>query len=106
MKEKAPQRSKPRRESARNAKGRERAASATIVPRGSVAVVCAVAIVASIAGILNAFTQVRTSFQYLVNSWSTIVELISIYQRLRGFEAKIGGGPLPTIETRSEPVTL
>jgi peptide/bleomycin uptake transporter len=56
--------------------------------------------------ILNAFTQVRTSFQYLVNSWSTIVELISIYQRLRGFEAKIGGGPLPTIETRSEPVTL
>ena len=23
--------------------------------------------------ILNAFTQVRTSFQYLVNSWSTIV---------------------------------
>jgi peptide/bleomycin uptake transporter len=38
--------------------------------------------------ILNAFTQVRTSFQYLVNSWSTIVELISIYQRLRGFEGK------------------
>ena len=34
--------------------------------------------------ILKAFTQVRTSFQYLVNSWSTIVELISIYQRLRG----------------------
>ena len=32
--------------------------------------------------ILNAFTQVRQSFQYLVNSWSTIVELISIYQRL------------------------
>jgi len=57
MKEKAPQRSKQRRESARNAKGRERAASAMIVPRGSVAVVCAVAIVASIAGILNAFTQ-------------------------------------------------
>jgi peptide/bleomycin uptake transporter len=53
--------------------------------------------------ILNAFTQVRTSFQYLVNSWSTIVELISIYQRLRGFEAKIGGEPLPSIETRAEP---
>ena len=50
--------------------------------------------------ILNAFTQVRTSFQYLVNSWSTIVELISIYQRLRGFEAKIDGEPLPSIETR------
>jgi peptide/bleomycin uptake transporter len=50
--------------------------------------------------ILNAFTQVRTSFQYLVNSWSTIVELISIYQRLRGFEAKIHGEPLPSIETQ------
>lgn len=49
--------------------------------------------------ILNAFTQVRTSFQYLVNSWSTIVELISIYQRLRSFEAKIHGEPLPVIET-------
>ena len=56
--------------------------------------------------ILNAFAQVRTSFQYLVNSWSTIVELISIYQRLRGFEAKIGGEPLPSIETRTEPKSL
>jgi peptide/bleomycin uptake transporter len=56
--------------------------------------------------ILNAFTQVRTSFQYLVNSWSTIVELISIYQRLRGFEAKIVGEPLPSIETRTEPMSL
>lgn len=53
--------------------------------------------------ILNAFTQVRTSFQYLINSWSTIVELISIYQRLRGFEAKIHGEPLPLIETQKEP---
>jgi peptide/bleomycin uptake transporter len=56
--------------------------------------------------ILNAFAQVRTAFQYLVNSWSTIVELISIYQRLRAFEAKIGGEPLPSIETRIEPQTL
>src|SRR5580692_5197260 len=52
--------------------------------------------------ILSAFTQVRTSFQYLVNSWSTIVELISIYQRLRGFEAKIHDEPLPSIELRTE----
>ena len=50
--------------------------------------------------ILSAFAQVRSSFQYLVNSWSTIVELISIYQRLRGFEAKIDDEPLPSIETR------
>jgi peptide/bleomycin uptake transporter len=56
--------------------------------------------------ILNAFAQVRTSFQYLVNAWSTIVELISIYQRLRGFEAKIHDEPLPSIETRIEPQTL
>jgi peptide/bleomycin uptake transporter len=56
--------------------------------------------------ILNAFTQVRTSFQYLVNSWSTIVELISIYQRLRGFEAMIVGAPLPAIETEAEPASL
>ena len=56
--------------------------------------------------ILNAFTQVRTSFQYLVNSWSTIVELISIYQRLRGFEATIVGAPLPSIETEAEPQSL
>ena len=55
--------------------------------------------------ILNAFTQVRTSFQYLVNSWSTIVELISIYQRLRGFEAKIHGEPPPLIETQKEPAS-
>ncbi len=56
--------------------------------------------------ILNAFAQVRTSFQYLVNSWSTIVELLSIYQRLRGFEARISGEPLPSIETRTEPLSL
>src|SRR3984885_4575006 len=56
--------------------------------------------------ILNAFTQVRTSFQYLVNSWSTIVELISIYQRLRGFEAPSVGEPLPPIETEAEPASL
>jgi peptide/bleomycin uptake transporter len=55
--------------------------------------------------ILNAFTQVRTSFQYLINSWSTIVELISIFQRLRGFEAKIHGEPLPPIETQKEPAS-
>jgi peptide/bleomycin uptake transporter len=56
--------------------------------------------------ILNAFAQVRTSFQYLVNSWSTIVELLSIYQRLRAFEAKIVGQPLPSIEMRKEPALL
>jgi len=56
--------------------------------------------------ILNAFAQVRTSFQYLVNSWSTIVDLLSIYQRLRGFEARIHDEPLPSIEMEEEPATL
>ena len=32
--------------------------------------------------ILRAFGRVASSFQYLVNSWSTIVELLSIYKRL------------------------
>jgi peptide/bleomycin uptake transporter len=54
--------------------------------------------------ILNAFSQVRSSFQYLVNSWSTIVVLISIYQRLRAFEAQIDGEPLPPIEMQADPV--
>lgn len=39
--------------------------------------------------ILTAFGQVSNSFQYLVNSWSTIVELLSIHKRLRGFEKAI-----------------
>jgi peptide/bleomycin uptake transporter len=56
--------------------------------------------------ILNAFDQVRSSFQYLVNAWSTIVELLSIYKRLRAFEAKIHDEPLPAIENETEPATL
>jgi peptide/bleomycin uptake transporter len=56
--------------------------------------------------IIRAFGQVRTSFQYLINSWSTIVELISIYKRLRAFEATIEGEPLPSIETQTEPVSV
>ena len=50
--------------------------------------------------ILNAFDQVRTSFQYLVNSWPTIVELLSIYKRLRGLDATIRGEPLPDLDKR------
>jgi peptide/bleomycin uptake transporter len=65
--------------------------------------------------ILTAFSQVSNSFQYLVNSWTTIVELLSIYKRLKAFEAALsdqdlpeidrewlelhGGGPEPRIET-------
>ena len=39
--------------------------------------------------IVRAFSRVENSFQYLVNSWSTLVELISVYKRLRAFEAQI-----------------
>ena len=39
--------------------------------------------------ILTAFNQVSNSFQYLVNSWHTIVELISIYKRLNAFENNV-----------------
>lgn len=49
--------------------------------------------------ILNAFAQVRGSFQYLVNSWTTIVELSSIYKRLRAFESAVDGDSLPHLET-------
>lgn len=45
--------------------------------------------------IMRAFDKVETSFQFLVNSWSTIIELISIYKRLSAFEQRlkqIGGG--------------
>ncbi len=56
--------------------------------------------------ILNAFTQVRNAFQYLINSWSTIVDLISIYNRLRAFEATIVGEPLLAIEAVADPAGL
>ena len=49
--------------------------------------------------ILNAFGQVRSSFQFLVNSWTTIVELLSIYKRLRALEAALHGEELSEIET-------
>lgn len=39
--------------------------------------------------IVRAFGRVETSFQYLVHSWTTIVELISVYKRLRAFERQI-----------------
>lgn len=48
--------------------------------------------------ILTAFSQVSSSFQYLVNSWTTIVELLSVYKRLASFEAAIHDEPLPAID--------
>jgi peptide/bleomycin uptake transporter len=56
--------------------------------------------------ILNAFLQVQHSFQYLVTSWSTIVDLISVEKRLLSFEATLHGNPLPPIESEAEPQAL
>lgn len=46
----------------------------------------------------NSFDQVRSSFQFLINSWPTIISLISIFKRLRALEAVIEGKPLPKID--------
>lgn len=48
--------------------------------------------------ILTAFNQVSNSFQYLVNSWTTIVELLSVYKRLTSFEAAIKHEPLSGLD--------
>ena len=48
--------------------------------------------------ILRAFGQVASSFQFLVFSWTTIIELISIYKRLAAFEAAIQNQPLPDLD--------
>jgi len=48
--------------------------------------------------ILRAFSRVEGSFQFLVNSWTTIVELMSIYKRLAAFEATFDGRELPKID--------
>ena len=48
--------------------------------------------------ILRAFGQVASSFQFLVASWTTIIDLISVYKRLQAFEAAIEDQPLPKID--------
>ena len=48
--------------------------------------------------ILRAFGQVASSFQFLVFSWTTIIELISIHKRLKAFEAAIQKQPLPALD--------
>jgi peptide/bleomycin uptake transporter len=50
--------------------------------------------------IATAFGEVSNSFQYLVNYWSTIIELLSIHKRLVAFEAAIDDQPLPEIDQR------
>ena len=45
--------------------------------------------------ISNVFDQVRSSFQYLISSWTTLVELMSIDKRLRSFERELDNKDLP-----------
>jgi peptide/bleomycin uptake transporter len=45
--------------------------------------------------IVRAFGRVESAFQFLVLSWSTIVELMSVYKRLRAFELQIQAGEPP-----------
>ncbi len=49
--------------------------------------------------VLRAFGQVASSFQFLVNSWTTIIDLISIYKRLQAFESAFEGKGLSKIDT-------
>ncbi|MEM9395166.1 MAG: peptide antibiotic transporter SbmA [Pseudomonadota bacterium] len=52
--------------------------------------------------ILRAFQRVENSFQFLVMSWTTIVELMSIYKRLAAFERAIAGDKQASIEFEAE----
>lgn len=45
----------------------------------------------------NVFDQVRNSFQYLINSWTTLVTLMSIYKRLRSFERELDDKDIQTV---------
>ena len=39
--------------------------------------------------ILRAFGRVLSSFHFFVNSWTLVVEILSVYKRLRGFEKQM-----------------
>lgn len=53
--------------------------------------------------VIRAFGRVESSFQYLVQSWTTIISLISVYKRLRAFEATLRDEPLGPIEAEARP---
>lgn len=50
--------------------------------------------------IRSAFSQVSDSLQYLANSWTTVVELLSIHKRLRAFESVIDNEPLSAVDQK------
>ncbi|MBX2835597.1 MAG: peptide antibiotic transporter SbmA [Gammaproteobacteria bacterium] len=48
--------------------------------------------------VLDAFSRVENSFQYLVNAWPTIIDLMSIHKRLKQFEGAIDNPINPTLD--------
>jgi len=52
--------------------------------------------------IMNAFGRVENSFQFLINAWPTIIELISIQKRLAAFENAIANEELDRIEAEGD----
>jgi peptide/bleomycin uptake transporter len=51
--------------------------------------------------VIRAFGKVEESFQFLVNSWSTIVELMSIHKRLKAFENEINSPSPEAVQVNS-----
>ncbi|MEM6381451.1 MAG: peptide antibiotic transporter SbmA [Pseudomonadota bacterium] len=51
--------------------------------------------------IMRAFGRVENSFQYLVNSWTTIIELMSVYKRLSAFERAALASPEGGVGTQA-----
>jgi len=55
--------------------------------------------------VVRAFGRVESAFQFLVLSWSTVIELMSVYKRLRAFERQIDEGvamePVPAREAQA-----
>jgi peptide/bleomycin uptake transporter len=54
----------------------------------------------------NAFGQVASSFQFFARAWTTIVELMSIHQRLHRFESFIPAGAEPIKEAALPEATI
>jgi peptide/bleomycin uptake transporter len=50
----------------------------------------------------QAFSRVENSFQFLVNSWTTIIELMSIHKRLKAFESRIDTSAINAAEPAFE----
>jgi peptide/bleomycin uptake transporter len=54
----------------------------------------------------QAFGQVASSFQFFARAWTTIVELMSIYQRLQRFESHIPRDEEPRAESLEAVATI